>query len=60
MHLSTSYPAKFNSHILPIEVHFTEAVFGFNASGVRVSGGTLTRQVLEEISLLIKLSKKMM
>ncbi|KAG0585982.1 hypothetical protein KC19_2G054000 [Ceratodon purpureus] len=42
VHLSTSYSAKSKNHIVTIEVHFTEAVFGFISSGVTLSGGSLT------------------
>lgn len=49
MRLITSSPAKTKNHIVPIEVLFTEAVFGFNSSGVLVSGGALTRQVHEDL-----------
>jgi hypothetical protein len=42
-YLSTTSRAKTKDAVLLFVVQFTESVFGFNSSGVAISGGTLMR-----------------
>jgi hypothetical protein len=43
--LSTSSPSITKESNINVMVEFTKPVFGFEASMVKVAGGTLTRQV---------------